>query len=82
MDYPPTTPSPPVEYYRRHVIRVCQLASEATTQAVREHLLDVAAQYERLVDGADAAMRRAQPVTYEGMPRAARVARRIENGSA
>jgi hypothetical protein len=63
VEAPSITPPLPAEYYRRHLARVRQLAGEATTPAVREHLLDVAAQYERLADRADAAMRRAQRVT-------------------
>ncbi len=66
-------PPLPAEYYRRHVARVRQLASDATTQAVRDHLLDVAAQYERLAERADTAMRCAQPATYDnGTARAPR----------
>jgi hypothetical protein len=48
MDYPATTPSLPAEYYRRHAARVRQLAGEATTAAVKEHLRKVALEYERL----------------------------------
>jgi hypothetical protein len=50
MDHPPTSPPLPAEYYRRHAARVRQLASEATTPAVKEHLRDVAIQYERLAE--------------------------------
>jgi len=48
MDDPRTRPPLPAEYYRRHAARVRQLASEATTPGVKEHLQDVAQQYERL----------------------------------
>ena len=40
----------PADYYRRHAARVWRLASEATTAAVKEHLQDVATQYERLAE--------------------------------
>lgn len=40
----------PADYYRRHAARVRQLANEATTVAVKEHLQDVATQYERLAE--------------------------------
>lgn len=59
MEDPSAMPSPPAEHYRHHVARVRRLASEATTPAVREHLLDVAARYERLAEQVDAAMLRA-----------------------
>lgn len=45
-----TPPVLPAEYYRRHAARVRQLASEATTPAIKEHLQDVAQQYERLAE--------------------------------
>jgi hypothetical protein len=53
MDYPPTTPPLPAEYYRRHAERIRQLASEATTAAVKEHLRAVALQYELLAERVD-----------------------------
>jgi hypothetical protein len=55
MDYAPAPPPLPAEYYRRHAARVRQLATEATTPAVKEHLRDVALQYERLAERVDAA---------------------------
>lgn len=57
MDHPPTSPPLPAEYYRRHAARVRQLASEATTPAVKEHLRDVAGQYERLAERVDVSLR-------------------------
>ena len=54
MDGPPTPPLP-AEYYRRHATRVRQLASEATTSAVKAHLLEVAQEYERLAERVDSA---------------------------
>jgi hypothetical protein len=53
MNYPSSPPPLPAEYYRRHAARVRQLASEATTTAVKEHLREVALQYERLAERAD-----------------------------
>ena len=53
MNYPSSLPPRPAEYYRRHAARVRQLASEATTTAVKEHLREVALQYERLAERAD-----------------------------
>jgi hypothetical protein len=47
-----------VEYYRRQAARVRNLAQGATTPAVREHLADVAREYEKLAEGA-----------AEGLPR-------------
>jgi hypothetical protein len=48
--------SPPMsgDYYRQQAARVRRLAQEATMPALQEHLADVALQYERLADGADA----------------------------
>lgn len=57
MDYVPTTPPLPADYYRRHAARVRLLASEATTPAIKEHLRDVAQQYERLAEHVDGAAR-------------------------
>jgi len=48
----------PGEYYRRQAARVRNLAQEATTPTVREHLADVAREYEKLAEGA-----------AEGLPR-------------
>jgi hypothetical protein len=39
--------------FRRRAARVRRLAGEATTPAVRQHLRDLAAQFERLADGLD-----------------------------
>ena len=50
MDYPSTTAPLPAEYYRRHAERIRQLAKEATTAAVKEHLRTVALEYERLAE--------------------------------
>ena len=53
MEHPPTTPPLPADYYRRHAARVRKLASEATTPAIKEHLREVAQEYERLADRVD-----------------------------
>jgi hypothetical protein len=50
MDYPTDEPPMPVEYYRQHASRVRELASQATTSAIKQHLQDVVSQYERLAD--------------------------------
>jgi hypothetical protein len=50
MEQPPTMPSLPAEYYRHHAARVRQLASQAMAAGIREHLDDVALQYDRLAD--------------------------------
>ena len=49
-----TMPPLPADYYRRHAARVRQLASDATTQAVKDHLRGVAVEYERLAELVDA----------------------------
>jgi hypothetical protein len=53
VEHPPTTPPLPADYYRRHAARVRKLASETTTAAIREHLREVALQYERLAERVD-----------------------------
>lgn len=50
-----TTPPLPADYYRRHAARVRQLANDATTQAIKEHLREVALEYERLAELVEAA---------------------------
>jgi len=54
---PPSTPSLPADYYRKHAVRVRELAAETTTLAIKEHLLEVARQYDRLAERADEAAR-------------------------
>ena len=53
MEHPQTTPPLPADYYRRHASRVRKLASEATTLAIKEHLRDVAQEYEQLAERVD-----------------------------
>ena len=54
MDYPIARPLLPADYYRRHAARVRQLANDATTTAVKEHLRGVALEYDRLAERVDA----------------------------
>jgi len=53
MDFPAAHPPLPAEYYRRHAARVRRLADEATTAAVKDHLREVALEYERLAERVD-----------------------------
>jgi hypothetical protein len=48
--------SPPMsgDYYRQQAARVRRLAQEATMPALQEHLADVASQYEKLAQDAEA----------------------------
>jgi hypothetical protein len=46
-------PRMPSEYYRRQAIRLRNLAQDATTDAIRDHLAEVALQYEKLAEGAE-----------------------------
>jgi hypothetical protein len=46
-------PPLPADYYRRQATRVRQLASDATTAAVKDHLNEVAMEYERLAERVD-----------------------------
>lgn len=50
MQHPAALPPLPAEYYRRHAARVRLLASEATTPAIKDHLREVALEYERLAE--------------------------------
>ena len=53
----PSTPSLPADYYRKHAARVRKLAAEVTTPGIKEHLFDVARQYDGLAERADEAAR-------------------------
>ena len=46
-------PSLAADYYRKHAARVRDLAAGTTTPALKEHLYDVARQYDALADRAD-----------------------------
>jgi hypothetical protein len=50
-------PPMPGEYYRQQAARVRRLAQDVITPALREHLADVALQYEKLAEGAGAGYR-------------------------
>ena len=50
MEQQSTRPPLPADYYRRHAARVRALASDATTPAVKQHLREVALEYERLAE--------------------------------
>ena len=50
-------PRMPREYYRRQAARGRTLAQNATTIAIREHVAEVALQYERLAEGVEAGYR-------------------------
>jgi hypothetical protein len=54
---PPSRPSLPANYYRKHAKRVRRMAADATTPAIKKHLLQAALEYERLAEKADAAAR-------------------------
>ena len=47
------------EYYRAQAARVRRLAKDATTEAVREHLMEVAREYDALAEGTGIAARAA-----------------------
>jgi hypothetical protein len=57
MEPTPSTPSLPADYYRQHAARVRELAAEATTLALKEHLQEVARQYDGLAEMAEEAAR-------------------------
>jgi hypothetical protein len=50
-------PSLPADYYRKHAARVRGLAADATTPALKEHLVEVARQYDGLAERAEEAAR-------------------------
>ena len=43
----------PADHYRRRAAEARRLAGEATTPAVKQHLRDLAAHFERLAEGVD-----------------------------
>ena len=57
MDLFSVAPSLAADYYRKHAARVRNLAAGTTTPALKEHLHDVARQYDVLADRADEAAR-------------------------
>jgi hypothetical protein len=50
MEYPSDHPPLPADYYRRQAARVRALAFDATTPAIKQHLKEVALEYERLAE--------------------------------
>jgi hypothetical protein len=55
LDYLPVAPPPlPADYYLRQAVRVRQLASDATTAAIKEHLQGIAREYECLAERVEA----------------------------
>ena len=50
---PVHTPALPADYYRKHAARVRGLAADATIRDIKEHLQEVALQYERLAERAE-----------------------------
>jgi hypothetical protein len=57
MEPAPFTPWLPADYYRKHAARVRGLVADATTLAIKAHLLEVARQYDGLAEGAEEAAR-------------------------
>ena len=57
MDQPSDVPLQPAEYYRRKAARARQVAEGVTTRAVKERLLELALEYDRLADGTGSAVR-------------------------
>ena len=55
MEDPQLRPPLPADYYRRHAARVRQLADDATTPGIKDHLRQVALEYERLAERVEAA---------------------------
>ena len=53
MDPAAAAPSLGAEYYRKHAARVRELAAGTTMPALKEHLHDVARQYDALAERAD-----------------------------
>jgi len=53
-----SAPALPADYYRKHAVRVRQLAADATTAGIREHLEEIARQYEQLAECAEGFARR------------------------
>jgi len=57
MEPRPSTALLSADYYRKQAARVRQLAADATTPAIKEHLHEVACQCERLAERAEEATR-------------------------
>ena len=57
MDDLPAVPPLAASYYLRHAARVRQLATDATTPAIKEHLRSIALEYDRLAERAELGLR-------------------------
>jgi len=55
IDHPEATPTLPAEYYRRKAAEARQTAEGVTTRAVKERLISLARDFDRLADAADKA---------------------------
>jgi len=55
MDQPEATPTLPAEHYRRKAAEARQTAEGVTMRAVKERLLGLARDFDRLADAADKA---------------------------
>ena len=53
MDDQATAQHMPADRYRRRAAEARRLAGDATTPAVKQHLRDLAAHFERLAEGVD-----------------------------
>jgi hypothetical protein len=53
MDDLPPAQRVPADHYRRQAVQARRLAGDATTPAVKQHLRDLAARFERLAEGVD-----------------------------
>jgi hypothetical protein len=58
MNHPPATPPMPADYYLKHAARVRELARDATTEAIKQHLCGIALEYEQFAENAQTAARR------------------------
>jgi hypothetical protein len=61
MDDLPPTQHVPADHYRRRAAQAWRLAADATTPAVKQHLRDLAAQFERLAEGIERSLLRSLP---------------------
>ena len=67
MDQPEHTPTLPARYYRRKAAEARRAAEAVTTRAVKERLLDLARDFDRLAAAADSAAQ--TPVPLAGLIR-------------
>ena len=55
MDKPPDTPTLPARYYRQKAAEARRAAEGVTTRAIKERLVGLARDFDRLADTADSA---------------------------